>query len=65
MRDEFEGRLWADHHQSFSNMIDGALRALGNSVGIALAKLHEIEFDAPWKRDGKTEKASEYGQRCA
>lgn len=25
MRDELDGRMWADHHEGFSELVDGAI----------------------------------------
>lgn len=47
MRDAYEARLWADHHQSFSTSISKIIDA----TMVALTKLNEIQFDAPWRRD--------------
>jgi hypothetical protein len=47
MRDAYEARLWADHHQSFSSSINKIIDA----TMVALTKLNEIQFDAPWRRD--------------
>ena len=47
MRDEMDARIWVDNHQAFSD-------AVGNffaGIGLALRKLNQIEFDAPWRRD--------------
>lgn len=51
MRDEIDGRIWADHHQAFSEDLDKFFARIGSAVGIALRRLNQIEFDAPWKRD--------------
>lgn len=50
MRDAYEARLWADHHQSFSTSINKIIDA----TMVALTKLNEIQFDAPWRRDTPT-----------
>jgi hypothetical protein len=46
MRDEMDGRIWVEHHADFSAFIAGAIDALK----VSFKKLHEIEFDAPWRR---------------
>jgi len=50
MRDEMEGRVWADHHQTLSNEIDGGLRFIGHAFMVAMRTLNAIEYDAPWQR---------------
>jgi hypothetical protein len=47
MRDEIDARLWVDHHQAFSEAVANLFAA----AGLALKKLHQIQFDAPWRRD--------------
>jgi hypothetical protein len=54
MRDEMDARLWVDHHQAFSDSVGRLADAVGNvfaAIGVALRKLNQIEFDAPWRRD--------------
>lgn len=51
MRDEIDSRIWAEHGHAFSNDLAKFFAAAGASVGTALRRLNEIEFDAPWKRD--------------
>ena len=46
MHDEIDGRLWAQHHQDFSEMVHRA----ADQVRTALNLLHHIQFDAPWKK---------------
>ncbi len=46
MRDEIDGRLWAAHGHNFSDDLHKILV----SAGKALARLHRIEWDAPWRR---------------
>lgn len=45
MRDEIDGRLWAEHHAAFSDSIGRALKAAGE----AFRRLHDIQFSAPWR----------------
>jgi hypothetical protein len=51
MRDEMDARIWAEHHQDFSNLVAGAIAA----IGPALRRLHRMEFDQPWRRRPKQE----------
>jgi hypothetical protein len=53
MRDEIDSRIWTEHHQNFSEDVASLLAAIGASVGTALRRLNEIEFEAPWKRDAR------------
>ena len=48
MRDEIDGRIWAEHHEEFSNSIDRLI----DNVKISFERLHAILFDAPWRRPG-------------
>lgn len=50
MRDEFDGRLWIEHGRSFGE----AVSFLIDQVRVALKRLNEIEFDAPWRRSEET-----------
>lgn len=54
MRDDFLTREWADHRA----VAKGGVAEFFKDVGAGLARLHAIQFDAPWKRDhavrGKT-----------
>jgi hypothetical protein len=47
MRDEMDSRIWVEHHEAFSEAVGNFFAA----AGLALKKLHEIQFDAPWRRD--------------
>jgi hypothetical protein len=54
MRDEMDARIWVDNHQAFSDTVGnffGSARDFFAGVGLALRKLNQIEFDAPWRRD--------------
>ena len=51
MRDEIDSRIWAQHGHAFSEDLDNLFARIGSTVGIALRRLNEMEFDAPWKRD--------------
>lgn len=53
MRDEIDSRLWVAHGHAFSESVANFLTVLGNTIGTALTRLNEIEFDAPWKRDSR------------
>lgn len=45
MRDAYDARMWAEHHQSFTGAINDIIAA----TMAALAKLNEIQFEAPWR----------------
>jgi hypothetical protein len=32
MRDEMDARIWVEHHEQFSELIDGALAAVGSAL---------------------------------
>jgi hypothetical protein len=51
MRDAYDARMWADHHQSFSASIGKAIAA----TMVALTKLNEIQFDAPWLKRSRVD----------
>lgn len=51
MRDEIDSRIWAQHHNGFSEDLEKFLSAIGSTIAVALRRLNEMEFDAPWKRD--------------
>lgn len=51
MRDEIDSRIWVEHGHAFSEDLARLFAAIRASVGTALKRLSEIEFDAPWKRD--------------
>ncbi|HEV2746973.1 MAG TPA: hypothetical protein VGW34_06705 [Allosphingosinicella sp.] len=46
MHEDFDTRLWADHGPKFT----AAIADLFAQAGVALKRLNEIEFDAPWRR---------------
>ena len=46
MRDEIDGRLWNAHGQQFSDDLHKGLVA----AGAALARLHRLAWEAPWRR---------------
>ena len=48
MRDEIDGRLWAEHGHAFS---EGVARLFGE-ISLSLERLHALQFDAPWRRPG-------------
>jgi len=33
MRDELDGRMWADHHEAYSDWVDGAIAAVRGTIG--------------------------------
>ncbi|SMF61789.1 hypothetical protein [Allosphingosinicella indica] len=45
MRDEFEGRLWADHGTDFARTVDQLLA----DIGQVFSRLAQIQFAAPWR----------------
>jgi hypothetical protein len=53
MRDEIDSRLWVAHGHAFSESVANFFAGLGTTIGTGLNRLNEIEFDAPWKRDGR------------
>ena len=46
MRDLIEARLWADHGHQFSE----DLHRLVVGTRDALVRLHELQWDAPWRK---------------
>ncbi|MCJ8156940.1 hypothetical protein [Sphingomonas sp. LaA6.9] len=46
LRDEFEGRLWADHHHVFSEQV----AALFADTALVFRRLSARLYDAPWER---------------
>lgn len=49
MRDELDGRLWADHGAAFGDAVTSFL----DQLKLSLKRLHEIQFDAPWLHDAE------------
>lgn len=49
LRDEFEGRLWADHHHQFSDFAAGLFR----DAAVVFRRLTARLYDAPWERKGR------------
>jgi hypothetical protein len=47
MRDEFDGRLWDANHDRFSADLD----TLFKKIGETFARLHRIQWSAPWRND--------------
>ena len=47
MRDEIDGRIWAEHHNEFADAIAAGLE----KIMASMAALNRIQFDAPWRRD--------------
>lgn len=45
MRDAYDARMWAEHHQSFT----GAIGEFARATMAAMTKLNEIQFEAPWR----------------
>jgi hypothetical protein len=33
MRDELDGRMWADHHEAYADWVDGAIAAVRGAIG--------------------------------
>jgi hypothetical protein len=54
MRDDFLTRDWADHHGSFAVDINKLLRTISTN----LARLHEYQFDAPWRARAGSDRGS-------
>jgi hypothetical protein len=52
MRDEIDGRMWAEHH----------VAEFFTAARTALARLHDLQWDAPWRRDGTLPKITRPGQ---
>jgi hypothetical protein len=46
MRDEIDGRLWAEHHTEFS----ASVAELFVRIGKGLKRLHERQWNAPWRQ---------------
>lgn len=44
MQNDFESRLWADHHHELSDFLAGVFAKAGQ----AMRTLTDIQFDAPW-----------------
>ena len=49
MLDHIDSRMWADHGHDFS---DWVARAFSQAL-VPFQRLHAIQFDAPWQRDGR------------
>jgi hypothetical protein len=49
MHDEMDSRFWLAHGHAFSESVAGFFAEIGKG----LRRLNELEFDAPWKRDGR------------
>ncbi len=49
MRDELEGRLWADHGAAFGDVVTHFL----DQLKLSLKRLHEIQYGAPWLHDAE------------
>lgn len=45
MKDDFLTRDWADHQNAFARDINKLFR----TIAASLARLHEYQFDAPWR----------------
>ena len=55
MRDEMDARMWAEHHEDFSNYIDlliARLRSAFARLKPAWEHIHSFEWDAPWRDSG-------------
>lgn len=46
MRDEMDSRLWQAHGHAFSVTIANLVK----EVGIAMRRLNEIQYRAPWQK---------------
>lgn len=53
LRDEFEGRLWADHHHILSEQAAG----LFADTALVFRRLTARLYDAPWQRPEKKTRA--------
>ncbi len=51
MRDEIDSRIWDVQGHAFSDDLANFFASVGTTIGTALRRLNEIEFDAPWERD--------------
>lgn len=49
MRDEMDGRIWAEHHEAYSN----GVTALIETLKASFTRLNAIQFDAPWRQSTK------------
>ena len=49
MRDEMDGRIWAEHHQEISA---GLGRLLGGFAA-GLKRLNDLQWSAPWRREAR------------
>ena len=47
MRDDYLSADWSRHHASVSR----DLHKLSQVIAVALAKLHRVQFDAPWRHE--------------
>jgi hypothetical protein len=45
MRDEMDARLWLEHGHAFSVFIANIVK----EAGVALRRLNEIQYRAPWQ----------------
>lgn len=46
MPHDFESQAWAEHHHQLAD----AISSLFAKAGVAMRKLNDIQFDAPWAR---------------
>ena len=53
MRDEIDGRLWAEHGHVFSETLANFFSTLATTIGTGRRRLNDLEFDAPWERDAR------------
>lgn len=53
LRDEFEGRLWADHHHILSEQA----AALFENTAVVFRRLTARLYDAPWQRGAQKPRA--------
>jgi hypothetical protein len=51
MRDEMDGRLWAEHGREFSDFVGRVVDKLAD----VFAEMSRVQFDAPWRAQPKRE----------
>ncbi|MES2097842.1 MAG: hypothetical protein V4459_13885 [Pseudomonadota bacterium] len=50
MKDDFLTRDWADNHYLMSDGVDKLVQRIATSIAEAFEELHDVQFDAPWRR---------------
>jgi hypothetical protein len=53
MKDDFLTREWAENHRVMSDGIDKLVRKTGAAILDVFEELHDVQFDAPWRRQPK------------